>query len=144
MKPGKLLVGLVAVAIVVSAVLLGRQADAPKAEPLADSMADAARKLLDGLRPAQRQKATFAFDDPARLQWHYYPVTPWPRKGAVLVDLFRQGARLGPKIVDRRRRRRAGEQRGQHDAYRKDQEGRSRESSPASAVGLRRLAYETR
>src|SRR5205823_1776223 len=84
MKPGKALLGLLTVAVVVSAVLLGHQADTPKAEPLAEHMADAARKLLDGLRPAQRQKAAFAFDDPARLQWHYYPTTPWPRKGAVL------------------------------------------------------------
>src|SRR5262245_45867279 len=87
MKCGKSLLGLLAVAIVVSAVLLGRQADTPKAEPLAERMADAANKLLGGLRPAQRQKAGFAFDDLARLQWHYYPTTPWPRKGAVLIDL---------------------------------------------------------
>jgi len=94
MKSGKALLGLFAGAIVVSAVLLGRQADTPKGEPLAERMADAARKLLDGLRPAQREQAAFAYDDPARLQWHYYPTTPWPRKGAVLINLNAQEKEL--------------------------------------------------
>ena len=47
-------------------------------------MVDAARKLLAGLSPSLRARAAFQFDDPARTNWHYYPITPVPRKGAVL------------------------------------------------------------
>jgi hypothetical protein len=50
-------------------------------------MVEAAQKLLAGLSEQLRAKASFPFDDPSRLVWHYYPITPWPRKGAVLKEM---------------------------------------------------------
>ncbi|HXG11346.1 MAG TPA: DUF3500 domain-containing protein [Gemmataceae bacterium] len=87
--------GVVAVGIIGAAVVLGRttQPAGPKAEPPQPSpsagarMAEAAQALLAGLSDEQRAKAAFAFDDPVRLTWHYYPITPEPRKGAVLKEM---------------------------------------------------------
>jgi hypothetical protein len=37
------------------------------------SMTTAAQSFLDSLTPEQRQRATFAFDSPERLRWHFVP-----------------------------------------------------------------------
>jgi hypothetical protein len=68
---------------------------AEKATPSAGAqMVEAAQQLLAGLSAELRAKATFAFDDPARTAWHYYPITPEPRKGAVLKAMTPQGKEL--------------------------------------------------
>jgi uncharacterized protein DUF3500 len=47
-------------------------------------MADAAKDFLAKLSPQQRAQATFRYDDPERLNWHYIPK---PRKGIPLKAL---------------------------------------------------------
>jgi len=37
------------------------------------SMTTAAQSFLDSLTPEQRQRATFAFDSPERMRWHFVP-----------------------------------------------------------------------
>lgn len=54
-------------------------------------MLTAARALLDALTPAQRDMATFAFDDAERFVWHYTPVA---RQGVALVDLSAEQRQL--------------------------------------------------
>ena len=39
----------------------------------AGSMTTAAQSFLDSLTPEQRQRATFAFDAPERMRWHFVP-----------------------------------------------------------------------
>src|SRR5262245_16698317 len=93
MCTARILCGVLAFALTATAVFLGRTmlpADAARlhADPVAlqpgSTMVAAAQKLLAGLTDELRAKATFALDDPNRTQWHYYPITPEPRKGAVL------------------------------------------------------------
>jgi hypothetical protein len=50
----------------------------------AEAMAANAKNFLDALAPDQRAKATFAFDDAERLNWH---IIPRPRKGLPLKDM---------------------------------------------------------
>jgi hypothetical protein len=47
-------------------------------------MAVAARNFLASLAPEQREKATFAFEDEERFDWHYIPK---PRKGLPIADM---------------------------------------------------------
>lgn len=57
----------------------------PKAENETGAlMAEAARRLLGSLDDAQRAKATFAFDDAERLNWHWIPR---PRKGLPVKEM---------------------------------------------------------
>src|SRR5262245_18390640 len=93
MRPWRTFVGLLSCGICVTAVFLGKGAmpadDSrrnvdPVAPQAASAMVPAAQKLLAGLSDDVRAKASFALDDPYRTQWHYYPITPEPRKGAVL------------------------------------------------------------
>lgn len=51
---------------------------------LAVDMADAGRRLLSALTPAQRARAVFAFDADERQRWHY---VPRPRPGVALREL---------------------------------------------------------
>lgn len=48
------------------------------------AMASAADRFLDSLEPAQKQQASFGFDDPERLNWHFIPR---PRKGLPIKEL---------------------------------------------------------
>lgn len=48
------------------------------------AMTKAAETFLDSLTPAQREQATFGYDDPERLNWHFIPRE---RKGVPLRDL---------------------------------------------------------
>jgi hypothetical protein len=50
------------------------------AEATGGKMADAAEKFLDTLTPEQKKKATFAFDDKERLNWHFVPLQDKARK----------------------------------------------------------------
>jgi hypothetical protein len=51
---------------------------------LAADMAEAARRFLSALAPAQAQRAKLPFGGPERENWHYVPRT---RKGIALRDL---------------------------------------------------------
>jgi hypothetical protein len=50
----------------------------------AAKMAKAANEFLEGLDEAQRSRASFAFDSPVRLDWHF---VPRERKGLAIGDL---------------------------------------------------------
>jgi hypothetical protein len=49
-------------------------------EPPGARMADAAEKFLAGLSPEQKTRATFAFADKERLNWHFVPLQDANRK----------------------------------------------------------------
>jgi hypothetical protein len=66
-------------AVTVSAVHVSAQRARPEAV-----MADAAKQFLATLTPEQRAKATFAFKDEERQNWHFIPK---PRKGLPLKDM---------------------------------------------------------
>lgn len=61
-------------ALVVVAGLGGVAYVSQVAEPAGAKMADAADKFLDSLTPEQKTKATFAFDDKERYNWHFIPL----------------------------------------------------------------------
>lgn len=75
----KVAVSLLVVGIFWSALVLGRAN-----VPAGAQMTEAATKLLDGLPEELRTKATFAYDGPERIDWHFIPR---PRKGAVLKGM---------------------------------------------------------
>jgi hypothetical protein len=60
-------------------------------EPAGEKMIGAAEKLLDSLTPEQRAKATFAFDDKERVNWHFVPrqddAKRYTRKGLPLEEM---------------------------------------------------------
>lgn len=58
--------------------------------------AEAARVLLEALGPAGRGAASFAFDDPERLAWHY---TPRPRRGVPLAAMDRAQAKATHELL---------------------------------------------
>jgi hypothetical protein len=68
MKLHRLLLALVVVAGLVGMAYVGQTA-----EPAAAKMAGAADKLLASLKPEQKAKASFAFDDKERTNWHFVP-----------------------------------------------------------------------
>ncbi len=61
-------------AVVVAAALAGVAHVAQQAEPAGAKMTGAATKFLTALTPEQKTKATFAFDDKERLNWHFVPL----------------------------------------------------------------------
>ena len=76
----------------------GQALDSALAVPtVARRMADAARRWLDALEPAQRQHAVFPFDDGERFAWHYRPV---PRRGLALADMTEPQRSHAMKLVD--------------------------------------------
>lgn len=68
------------------ALLLGQQQQAPKSGV---GMAEAAKGFLAAITPEQRSAASFKYDDPERLNWHFIPRE---RKGVPLKSL--EGAPL--------------------------------------------------
>lgn len=108
MRTAKLGIGLAVVAVLVVVVFLGKTPPPTRAER-ADSdnstastgarMIDAAQQVLDGLSEANRAKAVFAFDDPVRTNWHYYPILPEPRKGAVIKAMTPAERNLVKKLL---------------------------------------------
>ena len=80
MKPLRLLLALAAL---VMAAGLARKGETP-----ATKMAHAANTFLQGLTPEQKAKATFAFDDKERFNWHFIPLQDKERKST------RKGLRL--------------------------------------------------
>lgn len=68
--------------LVTMGALLRAQAD--KAEPSGAAMVRAAEKFLQSITKEQQAQASFAYDDPERLNWHFIPR---PRKGLPLRAL---------------------------------------------------------
>src|SRR3954453_8180475 len=83
MRLGRLLLAL---AVTVS--LCGVAYVAQLVEPAGDKMTTAAEKFLDGLSAEQKAKATFAFDDKERINWHFVPLQDKDKKPT------RKGVRL--------------------------------------------------
>ncbi|RMG40997.1 MAG: DUF3500 domain-containing protein [Planctomycetota bacterium] len=59
-------------------------------------MARAANAFLMTLGDAERERATFGFDDPERLNWHFIPR---PRKGLPLRDMSRAAERAAHRLI---------------------------------------------
>lgn len=55
-----------------------------RADATGEAMAKAANRFLGTLDDARREKASFAFDDPERLNWHWIPR---PRKGLSIKEM---------------------------------------------------------
>jgi hypothetical protein len=60
------------------------------------AMAVAAGRFLDALDKEQAAKATFAYDDPERLNWHFIPR---PRKGLAIKDMTPEQRALAFGVV---------------------------------------------
>jgi hypothetical protein len=86
MKLTRLLLSLVLMAVLVGLAYVGQAT-----ESSGTKMANAAEKFLDSLSQEQRDKATFAFDDKERTNWHFIPLQDRDkksiRKGVPLGDL---------------------------------------------------------
>lgn len=67
-------------AVVVVVCLAGVAYVAQQAEPAGAKMAQAATRFLAALTPDQKAKATFAFTDKERLNWHFIPLQDKERK----------------------------------------------------------------
>ena len=86
-----------AAAVLVLAAVGGVAYWAKDREPAGGRMADAAQKLLDGLTPEQKTKATFAFDDKERTKWIFVPVQDKDRQPG------RKGLRLEEMTEDQKK-----------------------------------------
>jgi hypothetical protein len=85
MATRKLIIGM-CVVFTMGALLIAQNQQAPKSGL---KMADAAKAYLAAISPEQRTQATFKYDDPERLNWHFIPRE---RKGLPLKAL--EGAPL--------------------------------------------------
>lgn len=74
--------------------LFGAQA---RADETGTAMADAARRFLSALDENQRTQATFAFDSPERLNWHWIPRA---RKGLPIKQLRPEQRALAFGLLD--------------------------------------------
>jgi hypothetical protein len=83
---------LLAVVLVVALVGVAYVGQAP--EPAGSRMAGAAQKFLDTLKEDQKARATFAFDDKERTNWHFVPLEDKEknptRKGLRLEDMTKE------------------------------------------------------
>src|SRR5262247_1154326 len=61
------------------------------------SMTTAAQSFLDSLTPEQRQRATFAFDAPERMRWHFVP--QFERNGLQLKDMTEPQRKLAHALL---------------------------------------------
>jgi hypothetical protein len=66
---------------------------------LAASIAEDATAFLASLTPAQKSKATYAFDDVRRLSWHFVPATSVPRKGVSLKEMTQPQRALAMELL---------------------------------------------
>ena len=64
--------------------------------PTGTAMADAAKAFLAALNPEQTKAATFSYDDPERLNWHFIPRE---RKGLPLKALEGQSLQAALKLI---------------------------------------------
>jgi hypothetical protein len=89
MKLYRVLLAVVLVAALVGVAYVGQ---AP--EPAGSRMAAAAEKFLDSLKDDQKTKATFAFDDKERTNWHFVPLEDKEknptRKGLRLEEMSKE------------------------------------------------------
>jgi len=75
MKLSRILLALALIAFLVGVAYVAQQA-----ESSGSKMASAAEKFLSALTPEQKTKATFAFDDNERLNWHFIPLQDGAKK----------------------------------------------------------------
>ncbi len=73
------------------------RADDAATAPVADAMAKAASNFLKSLDDAGRAKATMAFDDPRRLDWHNIPKPE--RKGLQLREMTAEQQKLCHELL---------------------------------------------
>ena len=65
----------------------------------AATMAKAATQFLDSLSPAQKGKASFAFDSDERLRWHFIPNETFARQGLMIKDMSESQRRLAHDLL---------------------------------------------
>src|SRR4029450_13052963 len=65
------------------------------------AMATAAQRFLASLTPEQRQQATFAFDSPERMRWHFVP--QFERNGLQVKTMTEQQRKLAQDLLNARR-----------------------------------------
>lgn len=83
-----LALGVLAATGLISKFVPATQAEKADAGPaIGQRMVQAAQNLVAGLSQANRDKSVFPFGDPTRTNWHYYPILPEPRKGAMLKEM---------------------------------------------------------
>ncbi|MEO6709752.1 MAG: DUF3500 domain-containing protein [Planctomycetota bacterium] len=87
-----LLAGVFALSFALAAAREGARRDEAAA-----SMAKAAQSFLDGLVEPQRAKASFAFDSPVRLDWHF---VPRDRQGLPIGDLSETSRKQLDALID--------------------------------------------
>ena len=75
------------VVIAVALLAVGAAGVAIQAQRSASSMQTAANKFLASLTPEQRQRATFPFEAPERMRWHFIPTENFPRNGLLIKDM---------------------------------------------------------
>ena len=75
------------IVVAVALLAVGAAGVATQAQRSASSMQTAANKFLASLTPEQRQRATFPFEGPERLRWHFIPTEGFPRNGLLLKDM---------------------------------------------------------
>jgi hypothetical protein len=86
----------VLLALVVLAALGGAIVQAQRTSPAA-SMTTAAERFLASLTPEQRQQATFAFDSPERLRWHFVP--QFERNGLPIKSMMEPQRKLAHELL---------------------------------------------
>src|SRR5947209_7647312 len=69
MRPSRILLVLLFTMLVVGVAYVGQASESTGAK-----MARAADRFLAGLRPEQRHRAVFSFDDKERFNWHFIPL----------------------------------------------------------------------
>src|SRR5262245_42437377 len=77
MKLTRLFLSLVALAVLAGVAYVNQAT-----ESAAGKMATAAEKFIGSLDAEQKAKATFAFDDKERLNWHFVPLQDKDKKSA--------------------------------------------------------------
>ena len=73
--------------VAVALVAVGAAGVATQSQRSASSMHTAASKFLSSLTPEQLQRATFSFDAPERMRWHFIPTENFPRNGLLIKDM---------------------------------------------------------
>jgi hypothetical protein len=90
-------------ALMLVAGLAGVAYVAQENESCADKMTGAAEKFLAGLSAEQREKATYAFDDKERVNWHFIPLQDnarhYTRKGLPLEEMSAEQKQAALQLV---------------------------------------------
>jgi hypothetical protein len=91
MKLVRIAIGLTLVAVLAGVAYVGQATESPGLK-----MTDAGEKFLDSLTPAQKAKATYAFDDKERTNWHFVPLQDKDKKPT------RKGLPLGEMTAEQK------------------------------------------